>query len=199
MEKLIFDTSVNKVQVEQKYEILKLVPETDPILFRQMPKYVFTDAVKLDKLLGDLMTTVKHYKAFGLAANQCGIETSIITVGYGEMYFCLINPEIIYESEETEIQPEGCLSYPGMVISIERPKHIIVKYQNSIGEWKEDNFSSLTARCIRHEIDHINGKTFISRAKPLALKNALKKREKTFKKYARQVVRVKNEETSTNN
>jgi peptide deformylase len=187
-EKLIFDTESKKLKITQEYEILKLVPETDPILSKVMPKYVFGDAVKTDKLLGDLITTCKHYNGFGLAANQCGIETSIIVVGFAENYWCLINPEIVYQSTETSMNMEGCLSFPGLVLSVDRPKEIIVKYQNSLGEEKKETYVGLTARIIQHEINHLNGITFIDKVKPLALKMGLKKRDKNFKKAAREIV-----------
>jgi peptide deformylase len=188
MEKLVFDTESKKVNIEQKYEILKFVPEGDEILRQTMPKYTFNDVIATDKLIGDMITTCKEFNGFGLAANQVGYESSVFVFGYGEKYNAMFNPEIISCSMHDQIGPEGCLSFVGLVLNIKRPNEIVVRYQDALGKFHTSTFTGLTARVISHEIDHLNGIVFTGRAKPLALQNGLKKRNKHFKRFARSVV-----------
>ena len=75
-----------------------------------------------------------------------------------------------------------------MFLSITRPKSVRVRYQNKKGETEESTFDGISARVVQHELDHLNGVTFDTVAKPLALKLARKSREKKIKQFARELV-----------
>ena len=167
--------------------ILDLLPE-DNILLHQPTKEFIFDSSEAKKISNDLIATLKKYKAFGLSANQCGIEYSIFVMGHEDNYITIINPKIIEQSNNIITMQEGCLSYPGLVLGINRPEYVVMKFTNINGEEVLQRFEGLTARIALHEFDHLHGITFNSKAKPLALKNGLKKREKHMKNLARHIV-----------
>ena len=72
---------------------------------------------------------------------------------------------------------EGCLSYPGLMLSIRRPKWVVGKFTNAKGETIEQRFEGLSARCYLHELDHMNGIRMIDHVSPFALKRAKGKQE----------------------
>lgn len=73
----------------------------------------------------------------------------------------LINPEIVWSSEEKSVFEEGCLSIPQQYADVTRPAKVVVKYQTLEGETVEEEAEGLNAHCVQHEIDHLNGKLFI--------------------------------------
>lgn len=132
---------------------------------------------KFDKKLVELANDMKHimlrHKGMGLAAIQIGVPKRIITVDTTEIkkYMpneeafigALVNPEFVPIGTEKHTMEEGCLSFPGARITIRRPLHIKVKYQNLRGQPTEREFKGVLAQCIQHEIDHLNGITFYKR------------------------------------
>lgn len=121
---------------------------------------------ELRDVISRMLLTMKTTKAIGLAATQVGILKRIIVIDTlksetpaNRFYGTLINPIIISESEKN-ISGEGCLSFPNKNYLIERYKTISVKFQNPLGETQERRFNNLTAACIQHEIDHLDGITF---------------------------------------
>ena len=92
------------------------------------------------------------------------------------------NPEITMMSQETELQKEGCLSFPDIYLMIKRPKAIELEYTDADGEKQRLQLEGLGARCVQHELDHLNGIIFLQRASQLKLERALKARPKERKK-----------------
>lgn len=178
--------NTNDGMVTEPYD---LVPETDPILKKKLDDFVFNGMVDPVKLKDRLIETVKKSRALGLAANQCGLEHRVFVMGAEENYFACFNPVVTYYSDEYIHMPEYCLSFPFLELNISRPKDIEVKFQNETGEFIILNLSGISARVYLHELDHLNGITFNMVAKPLALKNGNKKREKHMKRYARTLVK----------
>jgi peptide deformylase len=134
----------------------------DPIL-RKTAKPVTEMSPKIEKLLGDMAETL--YAAdngAGLAAPQVGILKRIIVMECGNGLIELINPEIIEMSGE-QTGAEACLSYPGYVGNVSRADYVKVTYRDRT--WKETIIEGhgFLARCLQHEIDHLNGVLFIDR------------------------------------
>lgn len=186
MNNIVIDTSdvLNPI----KYQPYSLVDESNPILKRVMPEFDFNSGVDSGEISNRMKETLKLHKAFGLAAPQCGLEYNVCVIGAEDNYLTLFNPKILYKSVESVHMEEGCLSYPFMILSITRPSVVDVQYQDERGTFTTQTFSGITARIVQHEIDHLNGVTFITLAKPLALKHGYKKRDKHMKRFAKALV-----------
>jgi peptide deformylase len=98
----------------------------------------------------------------GLAAPQCGIPKQVIIVLMNAEPKVLINPEIIFTSEEKVTEEEGCLSFNGQFYPISRAKEVTVKYKNLSGHPIRESHTGLVARILQHEIDHLHGIVFKS-------------------------------------
>ncbi|MBR6522094.1 MAG: peptide deformylase [Oscillospiraceae bacterium] len=124
---------------------------------------------RLHKLLDDMRDTLIDSNGVGLAAPQVGILRRVVLVmdtNNDDEIIELINPEIIDTDGEQE-GPEGCLSVPGVWGIVKRPWWVKVKAQDRNGEWFEVEGDGLTGRCFCHEIDHLSGVLFDSRAERL--------------------------------
>lgn len=159
--------------------IFDLVPETDPILKEVMPEFDFTNPpVNANEFASTLVETCKNYKGYGLSANQCGFRYRVFVMGAEDNYVAFFNPSIVLKSKKEVHMEEGCLSFPYLGLKITRPEEVAVTYQDFNGEWKQANFSGISARCFQHELEHLNGIVYTSRAKPMALQYGMKKRGK---------------------
>jgi len=143
----------------------KIIIEPDPILRKKSDDLKKVDN-DLRKLLDDMLETMYAAPGIGLAAVQLGILKRLIVIDVSKDKdkknpLFLINPEIIFKSDETSVFEEGCLSLPGYFAEIERPAQCQIKYIDYYGKKKELNASGLLATCIQHEIDHLNGILFI--------------------------------------
>ena len=142
-----------------------IVIEPDPIL-RKKSQVIDKVDDKLRKLLNDMLETMYSAPGIGLAAVQIGILKRLIVIDISKEEekknpIFLINPEIIFQSKDTSIHEEGCLSLPGHFAEIERPAECRIKYIDYDGKKQEMKANGLLATCIQHEIDHLNGVLFI--------------------------------------
>ena len=129
-------------------------------LLRRKSKKVLEFDVRLNVLLDDMKETLNYRRnAVGLAAPQIGVLRRVVVIDVGEGVIELVNPEIV-ETNGEQIGLEGCLSFPGQWGIVERPLRVSAKAQNREGEWFEITGEGLLARCLCHEIDHLNGVVF---------------------------------------
>jgi peptide deformylase len=176
---LKFDTTP---AVVESIEIFKLVSEDSPILRKVLPEFDFSNPpVDPNKFASSLVESCKKYNGLGLSANQCGFEHRVFVMGAGDDFVAFFNPKILSASGEVHMK-EGCLSFPLLGLSITRPKEILVEYQDFNGKKHTTKLVGISARCFLHELDHMNGIVFTSRAKPLALKTGVEKKNKMIKK-----------------
>lgn len=169
-----------------EYEIYKLVDFYDPILRQPtIPVKLETaaDRKNADVVALSLAETLGKSQGLGLSANQCGRTERMFAINMGEQIWTIINPEIIERSESTSDLSEGCLSYPGLYLKLKRPDHIKIKFQAINGEWIEQEFDGLTAVCVQHEIDHLDGKMFTDYVSPIKLDQAKKKVKQNLKRW----------------
>ena len=124
------------------------------------------DAIR--KLAKDMLITMYSSKGIGLAAPQVGIQKRLLVIDLNfedpnspPMVF--INPEIISSSASLDTYEEGCLSIPGVYLNVLRPSSIKLSYRDEMGRPKKMNADGLMARCIQHEIDHLNGVCFVDK------------------------------------
>lgn len=182
---LTYDTEMVISNNRTAYTAYDIVDESNPILKQKIENFDFNSGINVQELVGRLKETLRVSKAYGVAAPQAGLPFRVFVVGANEEYITMFNPEIIEKSKETTNMQEGCLSFPFMVLSVERSNKIFVKFQDENGEEKSLTLEGLSARIVQHELDHLNGITFDTVAKPLALKMGLKKRQKQIKLFAK--------------
>lgn len=185
------DTEKQSTLLEKK-NILNLVSEVDPILSEVIPEFDFTDPeFNAVEIASSLVETCKHYKGLGLSANQCGLRHRVFVAGFGDNFVAFFNPTIVSLSTQTVHMSEGCLSFPHLFLNVTRPDSLHLEYYDFEGNKKQGIFTGLTARVILHEIDHLNGITFTKKAKPLALKIGVEKRNKLYKSFAKAQNKIK--------
>lgn len=139
----------------------------------------------MSNLVSRLKMTMKLYGGIGLAANQCGVMERVFVIGTDQFQMACINPKIILSSENKIRDNEGCLSYPGLSLKVERSETISVEYTSENGETRQVQLSGLTARCFQHELDHLNGIRFVEHVGSVSLKLAKQKQFKLIKKHMR--------------
>ncbi|WP_018132917.1 peptide deformylase [Effusibacillus pohliae] len=141
--------------------------EGDPVL-RQVAKPVPEITKNILKLLDDMAETMYDAEGVGLAAPQVGVSKRVIVMDCGQGLIEMINPEII-DKEGEQIGPEGCLSIPGVTAEVRRANRVVAKGLNRHGQEITVEGEGLLARCIQHEIDHLNGILFTDYVNPLDL------------------------------
>ena len=140
----------------------KIVVDDDSIL-RKHCRPVEEFDQRLHQLLDDMADTMYQANGVGLAAPQVGVLRRAVVVDVGDGLIELINPEIIKTSGEQD-GAEGCLSFPGEFGMVKRPMNVTVRAQDRNGKTFEISGTELLARAFCHEIDHLNGVCFVTRA-----------------------------------
>ncbi len=156
-------------------------------------------------LIRDMFETMYDAPGVGLAATQLGVMERVIVIdaakraneGAGEVPaegakpeaeevepdpIAMINPEILWSSEETKLHEEGCLSIPEYYEEVERPDRVRVRYLTEEGETFERECDSFLAVVVQHEIDHLNGRLFIDYLSRLKRERVTKKFQKAAKR-----------------
>lgn len=108
----------------------------------------------------NMVESLYHYNGLGISGNQLGLPWRIFAMRGPEEDFVCFNPKIVMPSTERIKMEEGCLSFPGMIVKIERPRHVRVRFTDFRGQTNTFVYANLTARIIQHEIDHLDGKLF---------------------------------------
>lgn len=140
--------------------------EGDEILNKKSREVEVIDE-KLQTLIDDMIETMHKYNGVGLAAVQVGILKRVITI---DLYddkgpIVMINPIIIKEKGEQEVD-EGCLSFPNKFAKVVRPAEVVAEYTNREGKKIKVKAKELLAQAICHEVDHLNGETFVEKIVP---------------------------------
>ena len=186
----IFTIDTEEGIVKEKEEVvepLSLFDENHPMLLQRIPEYDVTRLPNpvLGKLIKRVKMTMKLHGGIGLSANQCGIFERVFVLGANDAIWACINPKIINASPDLIRDKEGCLSFPGLALGVERHSWVEAEFINEECKVVQMRFEGLTARCFQHELDHMNGIKFTSKVKPLALQMAKKQQQKLIKKIMR--------------
>lgn len=145
----------------------------DPVL--TMPADPVTAFDKeLRVLIKDLTDTMVDAPGVGLAAPQIGVSLRVFTYDVEDTVGHLVNPVIGIVSDEDQDGDEGCLSFPGLAFPTTRKERVVASGFNMHGEPVTIEGSALLARCIQHEVDHLDGILFIDRLAPELRKEAMK-------------------------
>lgn len=121
---------------------------------------------RIRQLAKDMAETMYEAPGVGLAATQVDVHQRVIVIDISEEsneLLVLINPEIVWSSDDSKVYEEGCLSVPGVYDEVERASEIKVKALDLNGEPFEFEADGLLAVCVQHEIDHLNGKVFVEK------------------------------------
>jgi len=144
---------------------------------------------EIRRLAEDMLETMYDAPGIGLAAPQVGVNKRVIVMdcikeGDPEP-MALVNPTIIWSSEDLSVYEEGCLSIPEQYADVKRPAEVQVRWLDLDGQEQERQFSGLWATCVQHEIDHLDGKLFIDYLGPLKRQMITRKMEKLKRERAR--------------
>ncbi|MEY8881739.1 peptide deformylase [Donghicola sp. XS_ASV15] len=145
----------------------------------------------LRKLADDMLETMYDAPGIGLAAPQIGVMDRVIVMdcvkedGEAPQPMVMFNPEVILNSDDTNVYEEGCLSIPDQFAEVTRPKEVKVRWLDRDGNLQEQDFDGLWATCVQHEIDHLNGKLFIDYLGPMKRQMITRKSMKLKKERAR--------------
>lgn len=160
---------------------MDLVNEIDDILKQVAPEYDFAQSAELDDKIKKMSDIMLANRGIGLAAPQVGWSTRIFLMMMdGKVQEC-INPEILDKVGEQRIT-EGCLSFPGLWMDVNRFRGVRVSFYDRKGEKQEKVLSGIQSQCFQHELDHLNGITFDTKVSKLRLDRARKKRQKLQKR-----------------
>lgn len=158
--------------------MLKLLKEDHPLLTQRLEKFDFAGDVDPVALEADMIKLMQDNYGMGIAANQVGFDRRVIIVQpKGKDPIGMFNPEII-ESQGTCTDEEGCLSFPGLFIKVERFDTITVKYLDKDNNSCTITLSGMDAKCVQHEVDHLDGICFTTRVSRLKLDLARKRQRK---------------------
>jgi len=174
------------------------IPDTR---LRQIVPAVQTVDKNIETLVADMFETMYEAPGIGLAAPQIGVMSRVIVVDCAKKThngeedendenenepdpdpIALINPEILWFSEEMSVHEEGCLSIPDYYEDVERPARCKVRYLDIKGQSVERELDGLLSTCVQHEIDHLNGKLFIDYLSRLKRERVTKKFQKAAKR-----------------
>jgi len=136
----------------------------------------------LMRLMDDMLETMYAAPGIGLAAPQVGVLKRFFVVDVGEddardpRFF--VNPEIVDRSDKTSLYEEGCLSLPKQFGDVERADAIHLRYQDRAGEQHTLDADGMLARCIQHEMDHLDGILFVDHLSALKRRMILRRMSK---------------------
>jgi len=163
--------------------LLPILRYPDPRLHKvAKPVEVVDDRIR--QLVRDMAETMYDAPGVGLAATQVDVHERVVVIDVsedGNDLLVLINPEILWKSEETQVYEEGCLSVPGVYDEVQRSARVRVRALNEQGESFEFDAEGLLAVCVQHELDHLLGKVFVeylSMLKQNRIKTRLRKQER---------------------
>lgn len=173
---------------------LKLVSTTDPILGKQLAPFDFEKMGDEAGMIANvLFKKMQDLGGIGLSACQVGVDMRLFVMGVDDYKMYVFNPEIVRYGDDTDHALEGCLSFPGLSLGINRSTTIDVRYQTEKGETVNLTLGGITARVFQHEYDHMNGKLFTSHVTPFKLQYYKKKRDnkqaKLVRKYTQKILK----------
>lgn len=143
--------------------VYSLVLYPDPRLKKKLTEEVHWVAEEHKAIAEKMLRTMYKNKGVGLSAPQVGLDIRVIVLDAGTGPLVMFNPFVTSKLPKTKGGLEGCLSFPKLYKHVKRPESIVVRYRGLDNVVREEPFSGLEARIILHEIDHLNGLTFLER------------------------------------
>ena len=149
--------------------VLPILRYPDPRLHKVARPVPAVDA-RIQQLVADMLETMYDAEGIGLAATQVDVHERVVVIDVSEKRnepLVLINPEIIWASDEKQVGDEGCLSVPGIYDGVERSTAVHVRALDGQGQSRVVEAEGLLAVCMQHEMDHLLGKVFVEYLSPL--------------------------------
>ena len=166
--------------------LLTILCYPDPKLHKVAKPVAAVDA-RIQTLVANMIETMYDAKGIGLAATQVNVHEQLIVIDVSESRkdaLVLINPQLLWVSEETHLNEEGCLSVPGIYDGVLRHDAIKVQAQDEQGRMRVIEAEDLLSVCIQHEMDHLLGKVFVEYLSPLK-RNRIKTKMQKAQREAR--------------
>ncbi|MEO5794624.1 MAG: peptide deformylase [Rhodoferax sp.] len=167
--------------------LLSILQYPDPKLHTLARPVQAVDA-RIQALIADMVETMYDANGIGLAATQVDVHERLVVIDVSDERnepLVLINPEIIWASEERVLNEEGCLSVPGIYDGVERATQVRVQALDGAGQSRTVEAEGLLAVCIQHEMDHLLGKVFVEYLSPLKRNRIKSKMLKTRRALGR--------------
>jgi peptide deformylase len=145
--------------------LLKILEAPHPLLRQKAaPITVIDDALR--RLMDDMLETMYAAPGVGLAGPQVGVTSRVVVIDVSKDETArrplrLVNPEIVWRSEDVEIREEGCLSLPEQFAEVCRPAAVHARFLDERGQERTIEADGLLARCLQHELDHLDGVLFV--------------------------------------
>ena len=149
--------------------LLPILTYPDPRLHTVARPVAAVDA-RIRALIADMLETMYEANGIGLAATQVDVHERLVVIDVSEERnepMVLVNPEIVWASEDKQVSDEGCLSVPNIYDGVERSRAVRVRALDADGQSRELSAEGLLAVCIQHEMDHLLGKVFVEYLSPL--------------------------------
>ena len=173
-----------------EYTLYKLIDKYNPILKQKAKEFDFQNPPNHPADLAiSLAETMGKNGGIGLAAPQIGIPYRVFAMGLIQLdkqkeektmnVITMFNPDIFYKSDNKVKALEGCLTFPGMYLEVERPFEIKVRFQNHFGNYMEMTLYGIDARCALHEYDHLDGILYTTKIAKTKLKLVQEKMRKS--------------------
>lgn len=171
--------------VDPEFADLKLISFEDPRIHTEPPLFDFEkDGLRAPALAKAMLEKMLEWGGLGLSANQVGLPYKVFVMGTKQTNLVLFNPEVVAVSKETTLFREGCLTFPGLYLTLKRPQECVISYQDVTGNKVVQQFPGMAARIALHEYDHMNGLDFTVHASKFKVDWELKKLRKFAKKVA---------------
>jgi peptide deformylase len=168
--------------------ILPILCFPDPRLHKVAQPVAQVDE-RIQTLVKNMLETMYDAQGIGLAATQIDVHERVVVIDVSEEHnepLVLINPEIIWASDEKQLGEEGCLSVPGIYDGVERSIAVKVKALDENGASREIEAEGMLAICMQHEMDHLLGKVFVEYLSPLKRNRIKTKLVKAQKQAAKE-------------
>ena len=149
--------------------LLPILCYPDPKLHKVAKPVAAVDA-RIQALVSDMLHTMYEAKGIGLAATQVDVHERVIVIDISEerdQPLVLVNPEIVWKSESTHLNEEGCLSVPGIYDGVVRHDAVHVTALDEKGQSRTIEADDILSVCVQHEMDHLLGKVFVEYLSPL--------------------------------
>ena len=166
--------------INEKDGSMNLEIEHSQLHNTELEKFNFKDPqVDPVNLSASLVKTMRKYGGYGLSASQVGLPLKVFVIE-SEPAYAVFNPRITYHGEENVLLEEGCLSYPGLVLKVSRPRFIRARFQDPYGDHVTRQFDGITARVFQHENDHLLGVDFTEKVSKMKKDMAVKRWRKKY-------------------